>query len=285
MAVGRTLQVLSLLASGGVCILARNVMVHRYVLERAKTMQKLVSPLHLNAVGSAGASPNLKYLEASLKLEYCSLIFPVFGALLYPVYLPAALVSAALGCISALVMDSYLTIRSTQILLKTVNDALVEENGVTSHAQGYKSMQQTKCMTLAGSTIMIASSMVLNVMCILFFTLGDHGNPFYASPWLNAFVFWINADSVFNSVGMVFLCGVLKRVPLEALRRRFCLFRAHQSEPAKKDSSFKFESKACDQSSFITVPAAQFQSHGQAASSLLGQGSTALSVASSEYGM
>jgi len=59
------------------------------------------------------------------------------------------------------------------------------------------------------------------VNVILFMLLGDYGNPYYANPLLNIFVFGLNADSVANDLGMLLASGVLKTVSCEAVFRHF----------------------------------------------------------------
>ena len=76
-------------------------------------------------------------------------------------------------------------------------------------------MQQTKYLTLAGSTLAVVSSSLLyvNVALQMMAPSSEEGSIFWTSPWLNLFVFGNNFDSMANDVGMLLICGVLKKVP------------------------------------------------------------------------
>jgi hypothetical protein len=80
-------------------------------------------------------------------------------------------------------------------------------------------MQKTKWMTLTGSTLAVVSSSLLYVNAILYAFLGEMGNQFHVSPYLNHFVFGINLDSVLNNVGMLLVCGVLKKAGCSSLMK------------------------------------------------------------------
>ena len=82
-------------------------------------------------------------------------------------------------------------------------------------------MQKTKWMTLAGSALAVLSSSVLYVNVVLSMFLGERGNKWHTSPYLNYWVFGLNLDSVLNDVGMLLVCGVLKTVPCTALAKIF----------------------------------------------------------------
>jgi len=271
--VNAILYVPNMLVSLGVRVIAANVTVHRYIWEKARTMQKLVNGDKAETVATA----KLKRLQASIKLECVSFIF-LIGALVHPVYSRVALIFGAVGAICVVITDTYLLVATTQLFLKLLTSILEEGSGVARASEGYKSMQKTKWMTVIGSTIAFASSSALYVMGILYFTMGDYGNPFYASPWLNVFVFWMNAGPVFNDVGVLFVCGVLKR---------FGEPEPQPTEQLKEEESFQFDSRAYQEglpSAGLSL-ATNREGTTQCASSVLEQGALALSAASSEYGM
>ena len=88
----------------------------------------------------------------------------------------------------------------------------MDAGGVAAQeSAGYKSMQKTKWMTLMGSTLAVVSS---------FLFLGERGNQFHVSPYLNYLVFGVNLDSVLNDIGMFLVCGVLKKFSFTFLMRR-----------------------------------------------------------------
>ena len=76
-------------------------------------------------------------------------------------------------------------------------------------------------MTLTGSTLVVISSIATYINFLFFAVWGDYGKPFWANPYLHPFVFGLNAVAVLNNVGMLLVCGVLKSVSREALKRRF----------------------------------------------------------------
>ena len=55
----------------------------------------------------------------------------------------------------------------------------------------------------------VLSSSFLYINSILWFV---YRGPFETLPWLNPFTMGANADSILNDVGMVLLCGILKRL-------------------------------------------------------------------------
>jgi hypothetical protein len=79
-------------------------------------------------------------------------------------------------------------------------------------------MQKTKWTTLVGSTVAVTTSTLLyiNIMCMIAAGASASENPsiWWTSPWLNAFTFGINMDSVANDVGLALASGILSRMPL-----------------------------------------------------------------------
>ena len=67
----------------------------------------------------------------------------------------------------------------------------------------------------------VTSSTALYVNGVLFMLLGEYGNPYYANPYLNIWVFGINANSMVNDVGMLLLSEMLKTVSCGALARLY----------------------------------------------------------------
>jgi hypothetical protein len=104
----------------------------------------------------------------------------------------------------------------TGLFLQPIFKILGEGGSAVQHSDGYKSLLQTKWMTLSGSILAVMSSTVLYLNILLWFLLGGYGKPFYANPYLHVFVFGINMDSVLNDAGMLLVCGVLKTVSCKA---------------------------------------------------------------------
>jgi hypothetical protein len=99
---------------------------------------------------------------------------------------------------------------------------------------GQISLEKTKWLTLAGTSLSVISSTGLYINVLLFMVLGDLGKPFWANPYLNIFVFGINLDSVLNDVGMLLACGVLKKITRESVQSHFSTAAAHKVEPSSQ---------------------------------------------------
>jgi hypothetical protein len=91
---------------------------------------------------------------------------------------------------------------------------------MAQRSAGYNSMLKTKWMTLAGASLAVLSSTALYITAFLWSVLGAPGNWWHASPYLNVWVFGMNLDSVLNDVGMLLVCGVLKKVDCSSLVSR-----------------------------------------------------------------
>ena len=108
----------------------------------------------------------------------------------------------------------------TAIFLRPIFKVLREGRAVAQHSAGYKSMLKTKYMTLLGESLAVISSTALYINTGLFLVLGGYGTPFWTNPYLHIFVFGLNLDSVLNDVGMLLVCGVLKKVDGSSLMKR-----------------------------------------------------------------
>ena len=78
-------------------------------------------------------------------------------------------------------------------------------------SEGYKSLQKTKWLTLAGCTLAVGSSTLMYLNVLLYFTIKE--GSFASNPWLNPLVFAISLDSILNDVGMLLVSGVPKNMP------------------------------------------------------------------------
>jgi hypothetical protein len=105
----------------------------------------------------------------------------------------------------------------TALFLRPIYKVMGLAGATVQESAGYKSMQKTKWMTLTGSTLAVLSSSALYVNAILWMFLGERGNWFFTSPYLNYQVFGMNLDSVLNDIGMLLVCGVLKKISFSSL--------------------------------------------------------------------
>jgi hypothetical protein len=94
--------------------------------------------------------------------------------------------------------------------------------GVADQSMGYQSMRQTVWMSLLGTTLAVVSSTALYGSalytglnaCLTLYVVGEEGHHYraVANPYLNPFVFGINLNSVCNGLGVLLVCGILKKV-------------------------------------------------------------------------
>jgi hypothetical protein len=152
-------------------------------------------------------------LEGSfIKWEARTLYIVVVTLMVGQISATAELAFATVSCILIVVMDTTFSAMITTIFLLPILEVLGEGKGAAQHSAGYKKMQQTKWMTMFGASFSVISSTLLYVNFLLAI-FGGFGSQYGRSPWLNPFVFGISMDSICNDVGMIFVCGVLKKAP------------------------------------------------------------------------
>ena len=106
------------------------------------------------------------------------------------------------------------------LFLRPIYEILGLGGGAARHSEGYKNLLKTKWMTLLGASLAVVSSTVFYINMGMFFVLGGDGKPFWANPYSHIFVFGVNLDSVLNDIGVLLVCGVLKKVDCSSLVRR-----------------------------------------------------------------
>ena len=97
---------------------------------------------------------------------------------------------------------------------------------------GRISLEKTKWLTLAGSSVAVISSTAFYIHGGLFAVLGDFGKQFYTNPYLHIMVFGINLDSVFNDIGMLLACGVIKKIACKSVQSMFSTAATYKVNPA-----------------------------------------------------
>ena len=107
-------------------------------------------------------------LEASIVHEARTLYIVAIGVLLFMVHPVAGQTVGVLGFLLVVVMDTYFSITITALFLRPITKVLNEGRGVAEGAQGYKSMQKTKWMTLCGSVLAVLSSTVMYIFFVVF---------------------------------------------------------------------------------------------------------------------
>jgi hypothetical protein len=115
-----------------------------------------------------------------------------------------------LGVAVLIVIDTYFSVGITNLFVRPISKVLSEGSGVANESEGYKRMLQSKWTTLVGSTLAVASSTVLYVMMILQFVWGGRDGEMWSNKWLNVFVVGVGINSILNTIGMIFVCGMMK---------------------------------------------------------------------------
>jgi hypothetical protein len=118
----------------------------------------------------------------------------------------------------------------TALFLRPIFKILRDAGNVRS--VGRISLEKTKWLTLAGSSLAVISSTALYINFGLRVVLGEYGKPFFTNPYLNVMVFGINLDSVLNDIGMLLACGVIKKITCESVQSILSTAAAHKVEPA-----------------------------------------------------
>ena len=65
------------------------------------------------------------------------------------------------------------------------------------------------------SVLTVLSSTAVYIVAILQM-MNETSSVYWTSPWLNMWVFPVNADSIFNDIGMTLLSGMARSFVLEA---------------------------------------------------------------------
>jgi len=193
-----------------------NVLCHRYLLEKARTVIDLVYD------EDADPADLLDCLEKSLKWEARSLWLVAVGIPLHYIYRRAALAVLFSGVAVAILMDIVFSVSVTMAFLRPIFRVFQLSPNMSTQSRSYKSMMMTKWMTLVGSSIAVVTSTGLYIDLLLYVTLGGVGKLFWTSPYLNSLVFPVNADSILNDVGMLLVCGVFKKFSWAKLSTKLC---------------------------------------------------------------
>jgi hypothetical protein len=144
------------------------------------------------------------------EIRTCSFIVLVTG----PTYMMSESTGemvAGLAMAIVIGIDTYLSVGITKLFVHPISKVLAEGSGVANEAAGYKSMLQSKWWTLVGSTLTVVSSTILYIMMVLQLVWGGRDGELRRNKWLNVFVLGVNLNSILNTIGMVFVCGMLKR--------------------------------------------------------------------------
>jgi hypothetical protein len=80
-------------------------------------------------------------------------------------------------------------------------------------------MQQSMWMALLGATLTVLMSTALYGNTLYFLLNSAPGHPAWTNPYLNIFTFGVSMHSIFNDLGVLLVCGVLKKVKVKALGR------------------------------------------------------------------
>lgn len=201
---GYILWVLNFVLFYGISIISTNIMSHRYLAQKASFIAK--------SFEHKGNSTSI--LDASFKWEARSLYLVAVGVPLYLIYPIAGIMTAVLGGVVTIVMDTTFSFVLTRLFLRPILKILGEGHRLrNTKSEAFKNIQKTKYLTLAGAALSVSSSTVLYINIVLFMIFPG---TFYRNPWLNIYVFGANADSITNDVGMILVCGILKKLSFES---------------------------------------------------------------------
>ena len=151
-------------------------------------------------------------LESSFKWEIRTLVTIFLGILLLFFERSKGVGEKLLEYTILMIMvtDTFVSILFTRMFLSPIIQVLREGKGVTSQSAGHRRMRQTMYMTLFGSSLAVLSSTLLYVMLLLYY---DGQVVFFQRTiWANPFVVFGNLDSICNDIGILFVCGALKKV-------------------------------------------------------------------------
>jgi len=192
----------------GVSVIGTNLLAHRYLHKKASTVVKIFNN------DSDPAVRWLKVLEWSFVWEVRTLYLVPVGVPLFLTYQSLALIVVGVGAALLIFLDSVVSLLLTLIFLspiiRSMRDANASHRGI-----GYIHMQRTKWLSLGGAVITVLSSSLLYIIVILYISSLDSPSVYVMKPWLNIYVFPINADSILNDLGMMILSGMARRIFLE----------------------------------------------------------------------
>jgi hypothetical protein len=117
------------------------------------------------------------------------------------------LVMGAVIVLVIIVTHSYCLVGITTVFVRCLKIILKEGEGVADKEEGYKQLQLSCKHAVLGSAIAVSCSTYVIMNAMLCFIIQG---IFWRSSWLNVFVFGINMNSIFNNIGMFFVCGMAK---------------------------------------------------------------------------
>jgi len=246
-----------------VSVIGTNTLCHRYLLERAKVMNRLMEDEGESAVET------LETLERYFGLEGRTIYFVLLGVAVHFVgYITdgnesdvnvtaTAFKILEYAILLIMALDTYFSIVITSIFLRPVLKVLREGKGqVAAQSKGYVQLQKTMYMTLFGSSMAVISSTYLYINLLLFFDEQAHGlrNTIETNPIWNPLVIAGNMDSIVNDIGMLFVSGVFKHAGAEVFSTRLGTFSKGGSIQSRYDTKkdvhvqpFNFNSRAYDE--------------------------------------
>ncbi len=116
-------------------------------------------------------------------------------------------VMGAIIVLVIIVTHSYCVVGITTVFVRCLKIVLKEGKGVADGEEGYKQLQLSCKHAVLGSAITVSCSTYVFINAMLCFIVQG---VFWRSSWLNVFIFGINMNSIFNNIGMFFVCGMAK---------------------------------------------------------------------------
>ena len=122
------------------------------------------------SMGDASSSV-LKKLLRSFTWEARILYFVALGVPAYMIHQPAGLAIGGVAVVFIVILDTVFSVLITALFLRPIMEVLGEGIGVANASEGYKSLQKTKWLTLAGCTLAVGSSTLMYFDLLLYFTI------------------------------------------------------------------------------------------------------------------
>lgn len=253
---------LLLLAYLGASVIGTNILCHRYLLEKAKIMTKIINEPH------DPSAEHLDTLQRYFSLEVRAFYPVVLGIVFHfvgglandgtgEVLQDSGYLILEYTILYIMANDLFFSVVITFLFLRPITQILHEGEGeVASQSKGYRHLRDTHRMTLLGSSLAVISSTYLYINLLLFFNASkqqggifDDICDFRTSTLWNPLVIAGNVDSMVNDFGMMFVCGVFKYASREKFRGRYSGTKKSntlQIVPASGNKPLEIDSHAYD---------------------------------------
>jgi hypothetical protein len=213
-------QFLTLLVAFGILVVGRNLLCHRYLLQKASVMT--------NNIGAKKESRfSLKNLNSAFKWELAMLLAVAIGPPFFLVegYEKVAYTIGSITVFALSICDLIFSIMATSLFLAPVLSALrmsSDEQRMTGSGRGNaKKLARAAKTTLAGCSIVVVSNSILYVNLVVFMVANAGEHYFMAdNVYMNPFTFGIGFVSMLGGLGILLACGQFNGGKAQSSRSR-----------------------------------------------------------------